>query len=78
MGSRENKTKGRQLFQQDFFYKREQKKKVETDRIVSQTAVFLKIGEMTVYFYSDGNNTMQTKIIMKIEGGITGVISLHA
>lgn len=45
---------------------------------MSQTAVFLKIGEMTVYFYSDGNNTIQTKIIMKIEGGITGVISLHA
>lgn len=78
MGSREKETKGRQLFQYDFFCKREQKGEVEADRVVSQTAAFLKIGEMTAYFYADGNNTVQKKIIMKIEGGITEVISLCA
>lgn len=49
---------------------------MKADRVVSQIAVFLKIGEMTEYFYADGNNTVQKKVIMKIEGGITEVIFL--
>lgn len=40
MGSRKKETKGRQLFQYDFFGKREQKREVEADGVVSQTAIF--------------------------------------